>query len=233
MHPTPIEWVRSPDGSRGFSSNPILGLCKIGCPYCYSKNNYRRFKRNPAIRFDITPLAKIHGRKKPAGIFLCSTHELFGNWIPEHWRYTIFRYIIQCPQHRFYVLTKRPGNILMEQMPPNVWLGTTITGEESEEEQVKRLESLMDVKAVIHFVSFEPLLGPIAQEVLEHIADGWVNWVIIGEQTQPRKKPLWSWVDDIIYARVESAGTSLFMKNNLTRLGKTLLTQEFPEENRC
>ena len=123
----------------------------------------------------------------------------------------------------------RPENI-WEDMPPNVWLGTTITGEETEEEQVYRLERLMDIKASIHFISFEPLLGPIAQEVLDHIADGWVDWMIVGVQTNPTKLPAWDWVNDIIRAWEQSQDTALFMKDNLAKLGKALLIQEFPKE---
>ncbi len=231
MHKTSIEWVKNPDGTRGFCSNPIKGICKVDCSYCYAKGYYKRFKLDPKVRFDYREVLRPFERKNPAGIFLCSTHELFGEWIPEQWKQTIFQYIIQSPQHRFYILTKRPGNIHMEEMPSNIWLGVTITGEESKEEQVNRLERLMDVKASIHFVSFEPLLGPIAQEVLEHIADGHLDWIIVGAQTQPRKMPLVDWVRDVVNAREPSAmETALFMKNNLSGLTENIsLVQEFPK----
>ena len=148
----------------------------------------------------------------------------------------ILEEIEKSPQHRFYILTKRPGNI-WENMPPNLWLGTTITGEESEEEQVNRLERLMDIKTSIHFISFEPLLGPIVQEVLDHIADGWLDWVIVGAQTIPKKMPLVDWVSDIVKARkLSDMETALFLKDNLAGLTENWamfgprLIQEFPKE---
>lgn len=36
MNKTKIEWVRNPDGSQGFTWNPITG-CLNGCPYCYAR----------------------------------------------------------------------------------------------------------------------------------------------------------------------------------------------------
>ncbi len=242
MQPTNIEWTKSPDGSKGFSWNPIRGLCKINCSYCYAKGIYKRLKLNPTILFDVKEVHRPSQHKKPTGIFTCSTHELFGEWILESWQQMIFDEIEKSPQHRFYILTKRPGNIHMEEMPSNVWLGTTITGEENEEEQVNRLGRLMDVKASIHFVSFEPLLGPIAQEVLEHIADGWLDWVIVGAQTQPLKLPKIEWIDNLLH-HTSYCGkrTPLFVKNNLGKLipaikeyqtwaTKDGLIQEFPED---
>lgn len=241
MQPTNIRWVRSPDGSRGFSWNPIRGLCKINCSYCYAKAIYKRFKLNSEVRFDTKELYTPYHRKKPAGIFCSSTHELFGEWIPEEWRTLIFNHIKISPQHRFYILTKRPRNIHMDEMPPNVWLGATITGEEREEEQVIRLRQLMNVKAGIHFVSFEPLLGPIAEKVLRHIADGQLDWVIVGARTQPLKSPKMEWIDNIFYhTSYLCKHTPLFAKNNLGKLipaikeyqewaTKDGLIQEFPK----
>ncbi len=36
MNPTNIEWVKSPDGSQGYTWNPITG-CLNGCDYCYAR----------------------------------------------------------------------------------------------------------------------------------------------------------------------------------------------------
>ncbi len=36
MNRTQIEWVRNPDGSQGYSWNPITG-CLNGCEYCYAR----------------------------------------------------------------------------------------------------------------------------------------------------------------------------------------------------
>lgn len=36
MNKTKIEWVKNPDGSPGYTFNPITG-CLNGCPYCYAR----------------------------------------------------------------------------------------------------------------------------------------------------------------------------------------------------
>lgn len=36
MNRTTIEWVRNPDGSPGFTLNPVTG-CLRGCAYCYAR----------------------------------------------------------------------------------------------------------------------------------------------------------------------------------------------------
>lgn len=230
MNRTPIEWVKNPDGTQGFSSNPIKGICKGGCSYCYAKRNYRRFKWDPKIRFDHKEAFRPFERKKPAGIFLCSTHELFGDWIPKYWRDVLLNLIKECPQHKFYMLTKHPENIPWPEMPDNVWLGVTITGQESDEEQLKLLEQLVSVRATLHFVSFEPLLGPITCEVLDMIESfDIVKWVIVGAQTKPIRLPELEWINEIIdcvwYGAMGSA--TLFMKNNLRKMAPAI--KEFQE----
>jgi len=36
MNRTKVEWVKNPDGSQGYSWNPITG-CLAGCEYCYAR----------------------------------------------------------------------------------------------------------------------------------------------------------------------------------------------------
>ena len=36
MNHTLIEWVKNPDGTQGYTWNPITG-CLNGCPYCYAR----------------------------------------------------------------------------------------------------------------------------------------------------------------------------------------------------
>ncbi len=196
------------------------------------------------MRFDIRELWQFDQHKKPAGIFLCSTHELFGDWVPGFWRSSIFNAIRRLSQHRFYILTKHPENIPWPEMPDNVWLGVTITGEENDEEQLFLLEQLVRVKATLHFVSFEPLLGPIASEVLDYIESfDIVHWVIVGAQTNPLKLPKLDWINEIIdcVAWCEPVGSiALFMKNNLRKMAPAInefqewelgdgMIQEFPK----
>ncbi|GAI92168.1 unnamed protein product, partial [marine sediment metagenome] len=121
-------------------------------------------------------------------------------------------------------------NIPWDEVPDNVWLGVTITGEETDEEQLKLLEQLVRVRATLHFVSFEPLLGPITCEVLDMIESfDIVRWVIVGVQTKPTKLPKLEWINEIIdCVWYESMGNvTLFMKNNLRKMAPAI--KEFQE----
>lgn len=83
-------------------------------------------------------------------------------------RAKLFETIRACPDLDWLVLTKRPENITRlwpKNVPPpgardwpHLWLGCT---GEDQEWLNKRLVHLLMVPAVIHFVSLEPLLGPI------------------------------------------------------------------------
>jgi protein gp37 len=80
-------------------------------------------------------------------------------------RARLFAEIEVCTQLDFLLLTKRPENLpavlparWLEEPPINVWLGTTT---ENQEQADIRIPRLLRVRAAIHFVSAEPLLGPI------------------------------------------------------------------------
>ena len=236
MNKTPIEWVKNPDGSQGHTSNPIKGICKGGCSYCYSRKFYKRFKWNPEIRLDKKELIAPLFETKPFGIFLGSMHDIFGPWIQNNWVDSIFRIISICPQHRFYLLTKFPENVTCQRfhkhriMPENVWFGITITGEDYIEDQ-RLIMELKHVEAKIKFISFEPLLGPLADDVANAISTHEIDWIIIGARTQPLKLPEREWVDDIQWFANHSVGNKipLFIKNNLKPLLGKNLKQEFPK----
>lgn len=50
--------------------------------------------------------------EKERGIFVCDMGELFGDWIPREWQDKVFSVIRAHPQHRFYLLTKQPQNLI-------------------------------------------------------------------------------------------------------------------------
>lgn len=189
---------------------------------CYAKKMYRRFKWDPTVRlvmseFDTLP-------EKPIKIFLCSTHELFGNWIPYAWIDKILHRIEDFPQHTFQILTKCPERANKFNFPRNVWMGMTITGKEPESKQEGMFRSLLKIKAKIRFVSFEPLLAKPAELPWEIF-----DWLIIGGQTQPTKIPDMHWIESIICPSKYVKKTPIFLKNNLDPSREVHLRQEFPE----
>jgi protein gp37 len=93
----------------------------------------------------------------------------------------LFGLIEATPMLDWQLLTKRPENIRgllpsdwLERARPNVWLGTTV---ENQEYADVRLPHLIDVPAVVHFVSYEPALGPVRFE------DWPLEWIIAGGES--------------------------------------------------
>jgi len=192
--------------------------------YCYARKIYKRFHFPQWLHFDSENYHEPLLIKKSSGIFICSTIELFH---PEtnqnHWRDNIFDIIEHCPQHRFYILTKLPQNI-DRPMPPNVWLGTTITDRKNEVNSLLLIEH----QAKIKFLSIEPFFEPIVFS-LENI-----NWIIVGCLTEHGYKydPRIEWIEEII-GQARRFSISVFLKNNLIPiLGWEFVKehQEWPKE---
>ena len=86
---------------------------------------------------------------------------------------------------------------------PNVHVGTSI----ELDRYCRRADDLRETPAAVHFLSLEPLLGPLLSLDLTGI-----GWVIIGGESGPGSRPLdLGWVRDLI-AQCREAGTAVFVK---------------------
>ncbi len=185
MNKTNIEWVKNPDGTQGYTWNPITG-CLNGCPYCYARKLangpyliklylaggivlndggvdheglldpfYPRYWDDKC--YEIVPQGK--DRIKPRGVFVCDMSDLFGIGIPERWTSDVLHSIRCRPDWRFYLLTKQPQNLIKwSPFPDNCWVGVSVTNQDDVD---KRLPELCKVEAYIRFVSVEPMLGKV------------------------------------------------------------------------
>ncbi len=251
MSRTKIDWVKNQDGTtKGYTINPVKGLCPMACPYCYARRMYERFGWNPEIRYDASWWEKIEHIKKPSCIFIGSTIELFGDWVKWAWLKYILQKCEYYPQHTFIFLTKKPENLARwSPFPPNVWVGASATDPNS---YWDAWHGLKNVDASVKFISFEPLLNGIAQPQIGFMRAG-ISWLIIGQQTPASKKtePKIEWIQEIVEA-ADKADIPVFLKNNLAPLlyhrerhdlptlpewasdkvakarGATLMRQEFP-----
>jgi len=177
-----------------------------------------RFKQNPKIRFKPSVLLDLP--KSPKKIFLCSTHDLFGDWIPKSWRDILFDiWIPNNSQHIFQILTKFPQNI-DRPMPDNVWLGVTTTGDD---DVLDHYQELLDAKARIKFISFEPLFKPTYLPTR-------IDWAIIGRLTGYGHKynPSLSLLK-IMVNTYKVNNIPIFLKDNLKEIWGEPLIQEFPK----
>lgn len=209
MNKTKIEWC-------DYTINPIKGLCKHACWYCYARRMYKRFKWNEEVRFVPEELNKIARIKEPSRIFLCSTHDLFGEWIPDKW---IFKIITECQkysQHTFLLLTKNPKRYLDWTFRDNFWTGETITD--------NTRTSIMKREKGISFISFEPLLSEVYSSFI------YTQWIIIGALTgrgNGKIAPKKEWIEKIL-KEANNHNVPVFMKNNLKPYWQGKLRQEFP-----
>jgi len=272
MNKTQIEWCRNPDGSPGYTWNPITG-CLNGCEYCYArklangrlKSRYQGGTGKEVILPSDAPDTAINNPfyprfwedrltepcgclrdelnfypQKAKGIFTCDMSDLFGIGIPAEWTKQVMEVIQQCSQHRFYLLTKQPQNLIkFSPFPGNCWVGVSATNDNM---ALQAFLCLKDIKAPIKFLSFEPLLSHITLPIIiknsyEHInMVSLVDWVIIGACTGTLKELLplhhktnlamikygnkWTlqpqieWVTEIIEA-ADKAGVAVFLKDNL------------------
>ena len=227
MGKTKIEWVKNQDGTQGYTLNPVKGKCPVACSYCYARRMYDRFKWDPEIRY--IPIAgEVAAIKKPSRIFVGSTMELFGQWIPAPWLSAVFSCVRQNPQHTFIFLTKRPQNLAKwSPFPENCWVGASVTNANQLSAAYTGLHRALE--ATVKFISHEPLLDNIVMEP-QFLLDAGISWVVCGQQTpvKPATMPKIEWIKEIVEA-ADKAGVPVFEKNNLASLLKRPLRQEFPE----
>lgn len=154
-----------------------------------------------------------HGRRQR--VFVNSLSDWADNNVPQAWRDDIFETARACPDIDFLLLTKRIGNA-KHMLPadwgngyPNVWLGATFA---NQLELARDYGKLAALPAVVHFASFEPLLGPIDLTRVELAGIDWrdgrhgalvinalkgskalawapLSWVISGGESGPAARP--------------------------------------------
>lgn len=120
MAQTKIEWTRSPDGTKGYTWNPVTGCSKIspGCDNCYAERISHRFgwTSKPWTTAHAAENVKLHPErldiplkwKKPRMIFVNSMSDLFHEQVPIEFIALAFDIMAESKQHIFQVLTKRP-----------------------------------------------------------------------------------------------------------------------------
>ena len=170
------------------------------CSYCYA---YKLAKRNmrgcdlckqfiPHTHFE--QLAKLQEWKKPKKIFVQSMGDLFHDAVPDEWIEQVFNACEKAPWHQYLFLTKNPKRYDDLFLPPrkNFWYGTTL---ESQDIYETRGRELKPIPKLNYFLSLEPLLSEINFHPYTLKV---INWVIIGQQTNPTIVPKDEWVQSII-----------------------------------
>jgi protein gp37 len=209
-----IEWTDS-------TFNPWVGCTKIArqgsapsaCDFCYAEGWAKRsgqvkwgdhprrrtteaYWRAP-IQWNAAAIDFQFKQRRRQRVFCASLADVFDNQVNPAWRADLFALIRTCDQLDWQLLTKRPQNI-RKMLPqdwaggyPNVWLG--ITAEDGLAYR-QRAAHLFKIPAAVHFVSYEPAMGPLGSlDTAGQIPD----WVIIGGESGVRRdkirptKPQW------------------------------------------
>jgi len=174
--------------------NPWIGCTRVSpaCDFCYAATSAERKHwvtwgtRQPRKLVSADTWKNPHrfNRKaEQAGerrrVFCASMADVFDAEAPESELPKVWALIRETPWLDWQLLTKRPNRIRKVLPPdlhgaPNVWLGTSVESSD----QVWRIGELLETDAVVHFLSVEPLLGPIPTLPLQDI-----EWVIVGGES--------------------------------------------------
>ena len=223
MNKSKIEWTDD-------TWNPVMGCTPAspGCAHCYARTMMKRYaglKGWPESPDTVTlfpeRLEKPMHWRKPRKVFVCSMSDLFHDDVPDRFIQNVFETMRKAAGHTFQILTKRPermkesvGNYIYHRSVwkisnkplPNVWLGVTAENQEMWE---RRKDALFATPAVVHFVSYEPALGPLvfSGDDLKRL-----DWVICGGETGPGARPMkYLWVASL-RDQCQSAGVPFFFK---------------------
>jgi len=192
--------------------------------------------------------------QKAARIGVQLMGDLFHEEVPDTFINRIFVVMIdKAPAHTFLVLTKRPRRMcyflqitrwmdrgILEGLTQNVWLGVTA---ENQEQADLRIPELLRIRARGHFVSIEPMLGPVDLRDLPINENTHVNaltgrerftgaingfgtstglhlaWVIIGGESGPGARRMdCNWALDTM-EQCKVAGVPVFVKQLGTAQG--------------
>lgn len=151
--------------------------------------------------------------KKPTKFFVNSMSDLFHEDVPWDYIEKVMNIIYDCPQHIFQVLTKRPeraveffggtsGMGLNNEPIKNLWLGVSAEDQQTADE---RISLILMIPAGVHWVSLEPLLGPVSFRWAKWHDYKWqsergdslweldglknIDWVVTGGESGPGARP--------------------------------------------
>jgi protein gp37 len=223
---TAIEWT-------DHTFNPWWGCSRVSpaCVSCYADEWAKRWgfevwRRGGARRM----LSEANWQKPykwnrqamktgiPEKVFSASMADVFEDH-PQvvEARKRLFKVIEETAWLRWQLLTKRIENVMGmvpwgNAWPPNVWLGTSVETQDyavalGDPSGRERIPVLLEIPAAVHFLSCEPLLGPVNLP-----EDDRLDWVITGGESGTRARrtdPEWF---RSLHEQCTSQGIAFFMK---------------------
>ena len=261
MNKTGIEYL-------DYTWNPTHGCSRIsvGCVNCWAEEMSKRlaamdvpgYNRQDPFKVTFHPdrLDEPFKRKKPARIGVSFMGDLFHPLVAVESIRLIFN-IMMISDHTFFILTKRPArmvkvlNLIFEEWTfedmDNIWFGVTA---ENQQQADNRIPILLKLPVKNHWVSVEPMLGPI--DLYQYLIcescldpkvcwcrDPRLNWVVCGSESGPGARPMdIEWVKSL-KGQCKRADNIPFMFKQMIKAGKKISApklngksyMEMPHEN--
>ena len=201
--------------------------------------------------------------KKPSRIGVSFMGDLFHEDVSSEIIYDVFETMRVANHHTYLLLTKRPAELLniwkphylsIHPFPDNAWLGVTVENQRTANE---RIPILLDIPAVVRYLSIEPMLENISLwewfpkgscgkpeytkdmtwELNKDYENG-ISWVIFGAESGPGKRPCkLEWIRNGV-GQCKEAGVPVFVKqlningkivHDINQFPEDLRIQEYPE----
>ncbi len=222
-----IEWTTH-------TFNPWWGCTAVseGCRFCYAESLSKRYghdvwgqgkdRRLMGDSYWQAPLTwntAAAGAEERPRVFCASMADVFDPGAPATERARLWELIALTPNLDWLILTKRP-ELMTDGLPAdwgmgyeNVWLGTSV----EDNRVTQRISDLTAVPAHLHFLSLEPLIGPLKGLPLEGI-----EWAIVGGESGSKPRPMnLDWVRSI-KKQCRDSNTAFFFKQMGTSLAREM-----------
>jgi protein gp37 len=212
---TKIEWT-------DVTWNPVRGCTKVspGCKNCYAETFAERFrgvKGHPYEKgFDLRILPEKLTEplqwSSPRRVFVNSMSDLFHERVTDDFIIQAATVMMSANWHTYQILTKRSerlrdmlnGPLLFAASSPHIWWGVSV---EDIKHGLPRIDHLRQAKAIMRFLSVEPLLEDLGTVNLSGI-----DWVIVGGDSGRGARPMdKAWVDKLL-KQCRKAGIPFFFK---------------------
>jgi protein gp37 len=197
--------------------------------------------------------------RKPRKVFVCNQSDLFHEDVPESFILSVLTVIEKTPRHTYQILTKRPARMrdvitrhaqwmdyaggagtTYAQRFRHLWLGVSV---ENQRMYDTRIGDLLRTPAAVHFISLEPLLGPVdlrlggasLPDYAPHHPLPPLKWVIVGGESGPGARPFKvAWARSVLQ-QCKAAGVACFVKQLGARptLSETALDPSWPPHVYC
>ena len=209
----------------------LNGACPHECRYCYVND----LKRYPVLaeKYSGPPRLVESDFELNLGsgntIFVCSTHDLFADAIPDEFIGAVLGLLFDFPDNTYLLQTKNPARFSDWSFPPNTVLGTTVESDidyniSRAPSPMSRLAAMkrigLDRPSIPLMLSIEPIMDFTPTILIPRIKEIMPKFVSIGADSKGHNLPEPSSTEKVEYLIDElGAFTEVKLKANLARLG--------------